>query len=167
MQKPITTGPLGRPLGVLVKPASSDCNLQCEFTASTTAASVTPTPARRAAASCPTTCSTASWRGFSPWPGRSRTFGWQGGEPTLAGLPFFERVVKRQQELKDPRQTIANALQSNVYVIDEDWAKFLREHRFLVGASIDGPEELHDRYRVTRNGKGSFATHHAEPGGHA
>ena len=155
MQKQITTGPLGQPLGVLVKPASSDCNLQCEYCFYHGRASDPYTGERKRRVMSDEVMDRFLAE-FLPLAGPQPNFGWQGGEPTMAGLKFFERLVKRQEELKDSRQTIANALQSNVYIINEDWAKFLKAHQFLVGASIDGPEELHDRYRVTANGKGTF-----------
>ncbi len=83
------------------------------------------------------------------------SFAWQGGEPTLRGVEFFERVVALQQQYAEGR-TIENAIQTNGILIDEQWCAFLREHRFLVGLSIDGPEDLHDRYRVDRGGKPTF-----------
>ena len=72
-------------------------------------------------------------------------FSWQGGEPTLLGLDFFRKVVALQQKHAKPGQRIENDLQTNGTLLDEDWARFLKEHRFLVGLSIDGPRELHDR----------------------
>jgi uncharacterized protein len=83
------------------------------------------------------------------------TFAWQGGEPTLLGLDFFRRVVELQRRYADGRR-IENALQTNGILIDDRWAEFLTEHSFLVGLSIDGPRELHDRYRVDRGGAPTF-----------
>jgi uncharacterized protein len=83
-------------------------------------------------------------------------FSWQGGEPTLAGLDFFQKVVKFQSKYQKPGQRIENDLQTNGILINDKWASFLKQHKFLVGLSIDGPEELHDRYRVTRSGKPTF-----------
>lgn len=80
---------------------------------------------------------------------------WQGGEPTLAGLPFFRRALEFQEKHRRPDQTIANSLQTNCTLLDDEWCTFLRENQFLVGASIDGPPELHDHYRVTNRGDGS------------
>ena len=84
-------------------------------------------------------------------------FSWQGGEPTLCGLDFFRRAVALQEKYAKPGQRIENDLQTNGTLLDEDWARFLKEHRFLVGLSIDGPRELHDTYRVTRRGAPTFA----------
>ncbi|MBC7237570.1 MAG: anaerobic sulfatase maturase, partial [Chloroflexi bacterium] len=83
---------------------------------------------------------------------RHATFGWQGGEPTLAGLDFFEQVVKLQQKYGHPGQAVSNGMQTNGLLLDRDWARFLREYRFLVGVSLDGPASYHDIYRTFPNG---------------
>ncbi len=84
------------------------------------------------------------------------SFAWQGGEPTLLGVPFFERVVSLQKQYAGERR-VENAIQTNGILIDEDWCRFLSEHRFLVGLSIDGPEALHDRYRRDKGDRSTFA----------
>ena len=83
-------------------------------------------------------------------------FSWQGGEPTLRGIGFFRRVVALQKKYAKANQRVENDLQTNGVLIDEDWAAFLKEHRFLVGLSIDGPRELHDAYRVNKGGAPTF-----------
>lgn len=83
------------------------------------------------------------------------SFTWQGGEPTLAGLDFFRTAVALQEKHAAGRR-IENALQTNAVLIDEDWAAFLAERKFLVGVSIDGPEPLHDGYRKYKGGRGTF-----------
>ena len=84
-------------------------------------------------------------------------FAWQGGEPLLAGLAFFERVVALQAKYAPRNTTIANAIQTNGTLLDDAWARFFREYNFLVGVSVDGPEALHDAHRVTATGKGTHA----------
>ena len=83
-------------------------------------------------------------------------FTWQGGEPTLMGLPFFEKVMALEQKYKRAGQRIENDLQTNGILLDDEWCKFLKKHRFLVGLSIDGPEELHDAYRRSKGGQPTF-----------
>ena len=74
-------------------------------------------------------------------------FSWQGGEPTLLGLGFFQKVMELQQKHCPDGQRIENDLQTNGTLLDHAWCEFLRENRFLVGLSVDGPAALHDRYR--------------------
>ncbi len=82
-------------------------------------------------------------------------FAFQGGEPTLMGLDFFRRVVQLQQEYAPPGVRIRNSLQTNGLKLDAQWCRFLKEHDYLVGLSIDGPADLHDRCRVDRSGEGT------------
>lgn len=84
------------------------------------------------------------------------SFGWQGGEPTLMGLPFFEKAV-RLQAYHGKGKLIGNGLQTNGILVDKTWAKFLKEFHFLVGLSLDGPEHIHNRYRVLSAGQGSWS----------
>ena len=88
--------------------------------------------------------------------GEQVVFSWQGGEPTLMGLPFYQRVVQLQKKYAKPGQRIENDLQTNGLALDDVWINFLKEHQFHVGLSVDGPRELHDYYRKTRNGKPTF-----------
>jgi len=84
------------------------------------------------------------------------TFAWQGGEPTLMGLDFFRMAVEFQQKQRKPGLRVHNALQTNGTTLDDDWCRFFRAHDFLIGISIDGPREVHDRYRVDKGGRPSF-----------
>jgi uncharacterized protein len=83
-------------------------------------------------------------------------FGWQGGEPTLMGLAFFETAIEHEQR-HGRGQTVGNGLQTNGLLIDQEWAAFLARNQFLVGLSIDGPAHVHDRYRRLRGGQPSHA----------
>jgi uncharacterized protein len=89
-------------------------------------------------------------------PGPEVTFTWQGGEPTLLGLAFFEQAVQLQQQYARPGLTIHNAIQTNGVLLDDDWCRFFQAHNFLVGLSLDGPRELHDAYRVDKGGQPTF-----------
>ncbi|WP_202302134.1 anaerobic sulfatase maturase [Dryocola clanedunensis] len=82
-------------------------------------------------------------------------FTWQGGEPTMAGVDFFRKAVALQKKYGGGKK-IFNALQTNGILLNDEWCQFLKQHDFLVGISIDGPEALHDRYRQTRAGNGTF-----------
>jgi len=83
-------------------------------------------------------------------------FSWQGGEPTLMGIDFFEKVVALEKKYQRPNQRVENDLQTNGTLLNDDWCAFLRENNFLVGLSIDGPQELHDRFRVDKGGQPTF-----------
>jgi uncharacterized protein len=83
-------------------------------------------------------------------------FSWQGGEPTLLGVSFFEKVVSLEKTYERPNQCIENDLQTNGVLLNDEWCAFLRDNRFLVGLSIDGPQELHDRFRVDKGGQPTF-----------
>jgi uncharacterized protein len=80
-------------------------------------------------------------------------FSWHGGEPTVLGLDFFRKVVALQREYQPPDRRIVNGIQTNGTVLDEDWCRFLAEEGFAVGLSLDGPREMHDRFRVTKDGR--------------
>jgi uncharacterized protein len=84
------------------------------------------------------------------------TFAWQGGEPTLMGLPFYQQAVRYQQKHKKPNTRIFNALQTNAVTLDDDWCAFFAENDFLIGVSLDGPQHLHDAYRVDKGGAPTF-----------
>ena len=90
-------------------------------------------------------------------PGPEVTFTWQGGEPTLLGLDFFREVVRLQQKHAAGRK-VANAIQTNGTLLDDDWCGFFTEHAFLVGLSVDGPKHLHDANRPDKGGHPSFET---------
>ncbi len=82
-------------------------------------------------------------------------FVWQGGEPTLLGLDFFRRITELQKPFAR-QKTITNSLQTNGTLLSDEWCSFLRKNKFVVGISIDGPKEIHDRYRRDRAGMGTF-----------
>ena len=85
------------------------------------------------------------------------TVAWQGGEPTLMGLDFFRRSIELVDQYKQPHQVIHHTLQTNGTRLDDEWGAFFKQHHFLIGLSVDGPEALHDTYRVDKRGRGSFA----------
>lgn len=84
------------------------------------------------------------------------TFGWQGGEPTLLELDFFERALAYQAKYRRPGMRVINTLQTNGTLLDDAWGRFFKQHDFLVGLSLDGPRDLHNAYRRTKNGAPTF-----------
>ncbi len=83
------------------------------------------------------------------------TFVWQGGEPSLAGLDFYKTVIQLQKKYANGKH-IENAFQTNGMLIDDAWCEFFKENNFLVGISIDGPENLHNAFRMDASGKDSW-----------
>ena len=90
-------------------------------------------------------------------PGSVIPFSWHGGEPTLLGLDYFRNIVALQKKHKPSDRSITNNMQTNGVLIVEEWCRFLSEEGFSVGLSLDGPGEMHDRYRLTRRGKSKTA----------
>ncbi len=84
------------------------------------------------------------------------TVAWQGGEPTLMGLPFFARAVELVEKHRRPGQIVQQTFQTNGILLDDEWCAFFKKHDFLVGLSVDGPRALHDAYRLDRRGQGTF-----------
>ena len=84
------------------------------------------------------------------------TVAWQGGEPTLLGVDFYRRAVEFQEKHKKPGMTFHNTMQTNGTLLDDEWCEFFLEHNYLIGISIDGPRELHDRFRVGKGGEPTF-----------
>jgi uncharacterized protein len=81
-------------------------------------------------------------------------FVWHGGEPTLCGLDFFKKAVEIQNSCNRGKE-ITNAIQTNGSLLDDQWCRFLKENRFMVGLSLDGPEHVHNLHRHFKGG-GSF-----------
>lgn len=88
--------------------------------------------------------------------GAEVSFAWQGGEPTLMGLDFYRKVAALQRRYAGGRP-VHNSFQTNGICLDDEWCRFFEREGFLVGVSIDGPEHIHNRYRVDKGGAGTFA----------
>jgi uncharacterized protein len=139
---------------LLIKPASAVCNLDCAycFYLDREADPYKALPAR--IMSEETLERLVDTFLFYSYP--NSTFAFQGGEPTLAGLKFFENLVALQKRYGRDGQNVSNALQTNGILIDDDWCALFREYNWLLGVSIDGPEEIHDRYRFNKAGHGTW-----------
>ncbi|MDW8062102.1 MAG: anaerobic sulfatase maturase [Nitrososphaerota archaeon] len=140
-------------LSVLVKPVSADCNLSCAYCFYLSKASLYPEVDVHRMSDEVLMKLTAQILSLS---GETISFCWQGGEPTLAGIDFYRKALRYQSMFKAPFQMVENSLQTNGILIDDRWASFLSRYDFLVGVSLDGPREVHDRYRRSRRGLGSY-----------
>lgn len=142
------------PISVMIKPASSSCNLKCRYCFYADEASLRSVPNYGVMSEAVLEKTIAL---FLQSAVGCCSFAFQGGEPTLAGLSFFERVVSLQKMYARSDLKITNALQTNGVLLDEQWCHFLSENHFLVGLSLDGTKETHDLYRLRQNGKGSYS----------
>ena len=143
-----------RPFSLLVKPASADCNLRCQYCFYLDHCSFYPGVKRHRMSE---DVLREMVRTYMQTPQPSYQFGWQGGEPALMGVDFFRKVVEFQQKYGRDGAAVANGLQTNGTLIDDELAQHLARYHFLVGLSIDGPAEIHDKYRETAAGGGSHA----------
>ena len=145
---------LMKPFQLLVKPAAGDCNLACEYCFYRRTTPALYPDAKKHRMSRDTMAAMVKDIMSHRFP--ETIFCWQGGEPTLMGLDFFEDVIAAQSDCGKSGQVVGNAFQTNGVLIDDDWARFLARYRFVVGLSLDGPREVHDRYRQDLGGKGTF-----------
>ncbi len=152
---PILTMPRApRAFHVMVKPSGATCNLDCDYCFFLSKEMLYPGSRFRMAADLQELYIgqlLAAHRGA-----REVVFAWQGGEPTLMGVEFFGRAIELIEQLRQPGQQVLNTLQTNGTLLTDEWGEFLAANRFLVGISIDGPREIHDRYRVDKGGKPTF-----------
>jgi uncharacterized protein len=138
---------------LLAKPSGSTCNIDCTYCFFLSKESLYPDEQHR--------MSEATLEAYIRQLLESHrmpqvTVAWQGGEPTLMKLDFFRRSVELVERYRQPGQTVKHTFQTNGLLVDDDWCAFFKKHDFLVGLSVDGPRELHDRYRVDRRGQGTF-----------
>lgn len=141
------------PVSLLVKPSSGNCNLRCDY------CFYYDTMEKRQQASygfmSEETLEALIKRALA-FATKSCTIAYQGGEPTLRGLDFFSRSIELEEKYNKNHIPIHHAIQTNGYHLDRQWAKFFRDNHFLVGVSLDGGPKLHDQYRRTPTGEGSF-----------
>jgi uncharacterized protein len=150
----IPAGAAPRISSLLIKPVSAMCNLNCTycFYVERQTDPYKSLPSRRM--SSETLERLVDGYLFYSYP--NSVFAFQGGEPMLAGQPFYEHLVRLQQQYRRSGQAISNIMQTNGILIDESWCCLFREHHWLVGLSLDGPAEMHDRYRSGKQGKGTW-----------
>jgi uncharacterized protein len=143
-----------RPFSLLIKPASGDCNLNCSycFYLGTHAGFYPEEKVHRM--SLPVL--EMLTRTYLATPQASHNIAWQGGEPTIMGLPFFEKAVELQKLYMRPGGTVVNTLQTNGTLLNDAFAAFLAREKILTGISLDGPKDVHDHYRHRISGGGSY-----------
>ena len=143
---------------LLIKPASGACNIRCRYCFYADEMSCREEAVRPfMTGECFRNAISAAYARLTS-PGcrdRNLSVGFQGGEPTLAGLDFFREAVDYTEKTKPAGITLNWFIQTNGILIDEEWAAFLAEKKFLCGLSFDGFPELHDKNRVKRNGSGT------------
>jgi uncharacterized protein len=149
-----TLGPVPRISSLLIKPASAVCNLDCAycFYLDRDADPYKSLPARRMTDD--TLERLVDSYLFYSFP--NSIFAFQGGEPTLAGPAFFEELCQLQKRYGRDGQNVSNSLQTNGLLLDDRWCQLFRAYNWLIGLSIDGPEEMHDLYRFDKQGRGTW-----------
>jgi len=141
-----------RPLNsVLIKPAGPDCNLDCAYCFYLEKSALFhQTPVHRMNPAV----QEELIRQVMQQSGDNVSLAWQGGEPTLMGLDFYKRAIELEKKYGH-NQMVGNGLQTNGLLLDKNWASFLKEYDWLVGISLDGPEHIHNRYRLDKGQKGT------------
>ena len=154
LEESVVTGAAPPITSLLIKPASAVCNLDCSycFYLDRDADPYKALPARRM--TLETLERLVDTYLFYSYP--NSIFAFQGGEPTLAGLPFFEKLVQLQQRLGRNGQSVSNAMQTNAMLLDRNWCDLFRSYNWLLGVSLDGPQEVHDLYRFNKEGRGTW-----------
>lgn len=142
-------------LHILAKPAGPSCNLNCEYCFYLEKQALFDNAKSHRMSDKVLQAYISKYITSQPAP--VVEFVWQGGEPTLLGIDFFKKVIEYQRPYADSR-TIVNSLQTNGTLLTDKWCEFLKDHNFLVGISIDGPEDIHNQYRKYANGRKSFDT---------
>ena len=142
------------PINLLIKPASGNCNMRCNYCfyademEKRTIKSYGEMSLEMMYVLVDKTMQYASWE---------CNFAFQGGEPTLIGLEFYKQFVARVKEHRNAKKMKVHfAIQTNGYALNEEWAKFLSENKFLVGVSLDGNKTIHDKYRYDSAGNGTY-----------
>lgn len=139
---------------LMAKPTGATCNLDCEYCFFLSKEMLYPGSRFRMAEDMQETYIRQLLEAHARVP--EVMVSWQGGEPTMMGLDFFRRSIELQRKYARPGQRIENTLQTNGTLLDDEWGEFLSENNVLVGISIDGPQAMHDAFRVDKGGKPTF-----------
>lgn len=139
---------------LLAKPSGSTCNLDCTYCFFLSKEALYPDSKHRMSNA---TLETYIRQLLESHRTPSVTIAWQGGEPTLMGLDFFKLSVEYVKKYRRPDQQAQYTFQTNGILLNDKWCDFLKENNFLVGLSMDGPEKIHNTYRVNKGGLGTFS----------
>ena len=139
--------------GTMVKPIGSACNLDCHYCYYRDKSEIYGNNMPRMSEELLETYIRQYIQGASQ---QNITFCWHGGEPLMAGLPFFRKAMELQKKYAGDK-VIENTLQTNGILVNEEWCSFFKENNFLVGLSLDGPEDIHDAFRHDCGGAPTFA----------
>lgn len=143
-------------LAVMIKPVSSLCDMRCSYCFYADVAA-SRHKASHGLMSRETAYAVIRHCMEVLIPGDQITFAFQGGEPTLAGLDFYAFFVEAVQQTAAPGVVVDYAIQTNGLSINEEWCLFFKHNRFLVGLSLDGDADLHNRNRLDAEGKGTYS----------
>ena len=138
---------------LLSKPSGSTCNIDCKYCFFLSKEALYPDDKHRMSQA---TLETYIQQLMESHRTPEVTVAWQGGEPTLMGVDYFRKSVDLVEKYRRPGQQVRHTFQTNGIALDDEWCGFFKANNFLVGLSVDGPRDLHDTYRVTRGGKGTF-----------
>ncbi|MEY3681451.1 MAG: hypothetical protein RL547_2064 [Actinomycetota bacterium] len=143
-----------RPFHLLAKPTGATCNLDCTYCFFLSKDALYPAGSTKMRDD---TLEAYVTQLIDAQPDGEVNVAWQGGEPTLMGVEFFRRALTLAERSKRPAQNLVHSIQTNGTLLDAEWLGLFSEHRVLVGLSIDGPADVHDRFRVTKNGSPTHA----------
>lgn len=141
------------PLSIMIKPSSSNCNMRCKYCFYFDEANNREVQSYGFISEQTTQNIIKKALSFAV---DSCTFMFQGGEPTIVGLPYFENFVELVKKYNEKKLNISYALQTNGFTIDEDFAKFFSKNNFLVGISLDGVKDVNDKNRIDIEGKSTY-----------
>ena len=151
--KEATITPFAKPLYIMTKPVGAVCNLACDYCYYLEKSKLYEEQPRHV-------MSDELLEKFIKEYIQSQTmpqvlFTWHGGETLMRPLVFYKKALELQKKYAGGR-TIDNCIQTNGTLLTDEWCEFFRENNFLVGISIDGPQEFHDEYRKNKMGQPSF-----------
>ena len=138
--------------GTMVKPIGSACNLDCHYCYYRDKSEIYNDRMPRMSEELLEKYINQYINGASQ---ENISFCWHGGEPLMAGLPFFEKAMELQNKYAGDK-VIENTLQTNGILVNDDWCRFFKDNNFLIGLSLDGPEDIHDAFRRDCGGAPTF-----------